>query len=738
MGITRRKGIQASRHPGYRVVHVDTEGGPFVAGGNGMYINTLMANQAKKSSYHNKRIALVVPAYHPIRQSFPKENKEKIIFSADIYTPEGKKEAVEITAWKESKDNTDYFYLEPDKNHKDYFMTRADDQGKIFGIRTIPVELTPIQNENKELIKKLEKQFFHEKDHVFYKTRKKILQGTFAAIKKDDLNRYIESRVALQTAYDKLQTVFEGRTNEISLYMRNAHYHEISGAFIDHLLEAHSIDVLHTHDYGNTARYISKKVAKVNTFHSDPGQGVLPYYIQEKLGVDATQRGDGLVNHHMVYAVSEPYAQWLEKPQYSNSHYTGPMAVRGRTACVTSIADTSLHGLHKMQAQIFGYCSDEEFKRMEVYQKKQLAKNILADKLKELNPNFDFDPAKKTLLFLSRISPAKGSDFIEDAIQFADKNNCNVIICGFHGFEGSEKLIKELRQTYPGVPIIIGKEDQAKLGCLHRAASDIGVGVSLEEAFGLSYSECLLYGSMCVISDVGGSRNAVLNKNLCGVVFPLFKGRHERYTQLQKSLCDIKNNLQEIEEQNLSREAVGSLKEKKAEIEHEIYRYFILDMPKIKKELAKRRNDLITYLSLLNERIGSDPLYDTLGDLEEISRLEKDLQEIDNRVNDVNKLDKLRTAEALVEGLEKALKIISAAPEMANYIYDTAQKAFSPKTWTENIEAIYGFAETMHQSSQILCSEDFKQSLFIKSKQHCEKEVSIKAAIEPCSYLPRI
>lgn len=528
-------------------------------------------------------------------------------------------------------------------------------------------------------------------------------------------------------AYAKLQTVFEGKTNEISLYMRNAHYHEISGAFIEYLLETHAIDLIHTHDYGNTAKYISKKIAKVNTFHSDPGQGILPYYIQEKSGVDATQRGEGLVNHHIVYAVSKPYAQWLEKPQYSNSHYTGVMAARGRTACVTSIAATSLHGLHKMQAQIASYCSDEKFKMMEVYEKKRLAKKILADKLKELNPNFDFDPTKKTLLFLSRISPAKGSDFIEDVIQFAEKNNCNVIICGFHGFEGSEELIEGLRQTYPRVPIIIGKEDQAKLGCLHRAASDIGVGVSLEEAFGLSYSECLLYGSMCVISDVGGSRNAVLNKNLCGVAFPLFKGKHERYTQLQKSLCDIKNDLQEIEEHNLSREAVASLKERKTEIEYEIYRYFILHMPEVKRELAERRNDLIKYLTLLNERIASDPSYNSLNDLAEISRLEKDLQEVNNRINDVNKLDKPRTTEALVAGLEKALKIISAAPEMANYIYDTAQEAFSQKTWTENIETIYRSAEAMHKSAQILCSENFKQSLFIKSKQLCEKESGLQA-----------
>ena len=140
MGITKDR-----RACAYRVVHVDTEGGPFVAGGNGTYINTLMTNQAKKSSYHNKRIALVVPAYHPIGQPFLEENKEKLIFSADIYTLEGKKEVVELTAWKESKGNIDYFYLEPDKNHKDYFMTQADEQGKIFGIRTIPMEFTPIQ-----------------------------------------------------------------------------------------------------------------------------------------------------------------------------------------------------------------------------------------------------------------------------------------------------------------------------------------------------------------------------------------------------------------------------------------------------------------------------------------------------------------------------------------------------------------------------------------------------------------
>lgn len=696
----------------YRVIHIDTEGGQFVAGGNGTYINTLMANQAKKLHHRAKKIALVLPAYYPIGQAFNGTNKEKIVFSADIYTLAGRKETVELIAWKESKANIDYFYLESDKNHPYYFANQTDAQGESSGIRTIPTEFTPQLNANKALIKTLENQFFHTKEHPFYKLRKNLLAKNFALIETEILIDYIQARIALQTAHDTLQNIFEGKINEISLYMRNAHFHEISGAFIDHLLKSHTIEVIHTHDYGNTAKHISKKIAKVNTFHSDPGQGILPYYIKETLGIDATQRGDAMVNHQMIYAVSKPYAQWLEKPQYSNSHYTEAMAVRGRVACVTSIADTSLHGLHKMQAHIAGYCSEEQFKAMEVHEKKQLAKKILADKLQQLNPNFDFDPSKKTLLFLSRISPAKGSNFINDVIQFAQKNHCNVIICGYHGFEGSEKLIDNLRQSYPSVPIIIGKEEQAKLGCLHRAASDIGVGVSLEEAFGLSYSECLCYGSMCVISDVGGSRSAVLNHNICGVAFPLFKGKHERYMQLQQKLCELKNDLQE---QNLDMHTIEHLKKQQEEIESEIDRCFILHMPEIKKEAAEKRNALISHLKLALEQIRKHPNANILEDLPPIAQLEKNLQDVEDRISHVSKLDKPRTTEALMSGLEKALKIVSAAPEIANYIFDTAQTAFSQKAWTENIEAIYHSAEAMHHASQILCSDGFKHGLFAKA-----------------------
>jgi hypothetical protein len=53
----------------YKTVHVDTEGGDFVAGGNGIYINTLIAAQASQLGNGDK-IALITPAYTPDGKTF--------------------------------------------------------------------------------------------------------------------------------------------------------------------------------------------------------------------------------------------------------------------------------------------------------------------------------------------------------------------------------------------------------------------------------------------------------------------------------------------------------------------------------------------------------------------------------------------------------------------------------------------------------------------------------------------
>jgi glycogen synthase len=252
---------------------------------------------------------------------------------------------------------------------------------------------------------------------------------------------------------------------------------------IDHFrAKGIAIDVVHTHDYGNTMQHVqSKGIASVNTFHSEPGRGLLPYYLEDKLGEDVTQRGNGMVTHHVMYTVSPEYEQWLTSRRNPNSQYSIPMHSRGRVTHVTSIPNKNAHGFHTIVPYLGGYCSEEHFLQMSVGEKKKLAKQILADKIMALDKGYHFDPDKRTLLFIGRVSKQKGSEFLEDIIKAAETLNCNVVICGYlqqqdHEFSGD--LIERLKREYPWVPFFIGKDEQSYIGNLHRASSDIGVSMS--------------------------------------------------------------------------------------------------------------------------------------------------------------------------------------------------------------------------------------------------------------------
>ena len=528
----------------YKTVHVDTEGGDFVAGGNGIYINNLILAQIKKLS-DKEKIALITPAYTPDGKAFDLAGYKPFSFIANIYDRNGLKKKVRVNYWlKSTSENVHFYAIEPDENHKDFFTTAVTEQGTIKEIRTIPDRMQFEQNTLKTKIKTCVEKIKSLSEEI---SGEDITSAKLPEL----IYNFQQMKSELYNAEKRQKEICGGyNTEECSLFSRNAHFHELSAALIDYLQDQGiTISVVHTHDYGNTMQYVkSKNMATVNTFHSEPGRGFLPWYLHKKSGKRVAQRGIGMVSHHILYTVSPEYEEWLINGRSPNAKYSISMYQDGRVTYVTSIPDKDLHGFHAIVPFLEGYCSENDFLQMSVRQKKELARQILSDKIKVFNKEYHFDPSKKTLLFLGRILKSKGSEFLKDIIELAEALDCNVLICGYltqYDYEFSEQLVEKLKTQYPWVPFFIGRDEQSFLGSLHRAAADINVCMSFNESFGLAYSEALCYGSHCVISDVGGSRSAVLNNPECATMVPLYWGNDIKYLRLQEKIFNLKNKLLE-------------------------------------------------------------------------------------------------------------------------------------------------------------------------------------------------
>lgn len=676
-------------------MHVDTEGGDFVAGGNGTYINNLLKCQGDELSIKGDcdKVALVTPAYTPDGGNFcNNRGYHPFNFLTQIYNLDGKLESVDVRYWKkELSDKIDLYAIGPDLNHNCFFITKADPSGNIEQIRSIPERFMKEQSRlNARLI---------ELSDILYAYEKNLSEHP-KCITKDEVSHYQLLKQEQATKKQRLLGIFQAEsTTEISLYSRNAHFHELAGKFIEYIVTSDkaTIEVIHSHDYGNVMQHIrTLNIPSVNTFHSEPGKGLVPYYIRDQLGADATQRGNGLVLHHMVYTVSVEYQGWLSNPRNPNSHYTIPMDARGRITHVPSIPNKALHNFDSIIPYLGETCSAEKFKQLSVPEKKKLAKFLLSKKIKTINPEYYFDPEKTTILFLSRISRAKGSEFIEDVIKSAKELNANILICGYleqHDPKFSHDLVKDLKIKYPKVPFFIGKEQQAKIGNLHRAASDIGVGMSFEESFGLSYSECLCYGCHCVVTDVGGTRSAILNDPTCATVMPLYRGADVDLLNLQSNKFTLANLR---DDENLR--AAGNPSKYQEELECVDRQY--------NDQLLQRTQELRTQSEQLNERIiTASPSKDSV----ELRELACKQYLANYKLDCLLGVNYVKTREIFRTSMRKACyRVECSSPSISSEIHQKAQEKFSESTWVERINLVYRDAREMCSAKQRLTNAFFQ------------------------------
>lgn len=148
------------------------------------------------------------------------------------------------------------------------------------------------------------------------------------------------------------------------------------------------------------------------------------------------------------------------------------------------------------------------------------------------------------VLWLGRFEWNKGVGFLPDILRAACAGNCILVISGYSTNDVTLKLFKKVQKELNRVsarlhcPYISFHDRKSQLlnNQLVRAAADIVVISSQNEAFGLVAVESLAYGAIPVVSAVGGLRETINpfvaypthpENNWTGFEFPLFAGNSQ-------------------------------------------------------------------------------------------------------------------------------------------------------------------------------------------------------------------
>jgi len=135
-----------------------------------------------------------------------------------------------------------------------------------------------------------------------------------------------------------------------------------------------------------------------------------------------------------------------------------------------------------------------------------------------------------SVLWLGRFEINKGIEYLPDIYATACEFGCYSIVAGYSTSSKQNKLLKNaLKRTalHKHCPIFIikDKKQQDMYGHLIRSAADVVVVPSSAEAYGLVAAEALAYGSIPVVSKVGGLQEVVRpypESNWTGFTFEYF------------------------------------------------------------------------------------------------------------------------------------------------------------------------------------------------------------------------
>eukprot|EP00698_Gefionella_okellyi_P013867 TRINITY_DN3832_c0_g1_i1.p1 TRINITY_DN3832_c0_g1~~TRINITY_DN3832_c0_g1_i1.p1 ORF type:complete len:725 (-),score=151.41 TRINITY_DN3832_c0_g1_i1:440-2614(-) len=117
------------------------------------------------------------------------------------------------------------------------------------------------------------------------------------------------------------------------------------------------------------------------------------------------------------------------------------------------------------------------------------------------------------VLFVGRFEQNKGLYFLPAVAEASCASGFHFAMMGRHTSVESRSIINKMRakaiEQHCSITIVDTQEEQDEYGKLLRAAADFTFVPSLREAFGLVAAEALAYGSIPIVSNVGGLRDIV-------------------------------------------------------------------------------------------------------------------------------------------------------------------------------------------------------------------------------------
>ena len=295
-------------------------------------------------------------------------------------------------------------------------------------------------------------------------------------------------------------------------------------------------DIVHCHDWQTgmlplflreaERRYsVTLALKTVFTIHNIAYQGVFPrksYALtnlpEDLLTIDGLEYYDqmcmlkaGIVYADKVTTVSAQYAKEIQTPEFGN----GMDGVIG-----TRLDD--LHGLlNGIDTAVWNPSTDQSLPA-------RFSVDDLAGKSKcraRLIKEFNWSGTFKGPIFgmVCRFTPAKGLDLVLGAKEFFARENCRLVVLG-SGEKKYEELLKEFAAQNPGKVGLCVRHDEA-MSHLVEAGSDFFVMPSLFEPCGLNQMYSQAYGTVPLVSNVGGLVDTVTDIDAhpetgTGIMFP--------------------------------------------------------------------------------------------------------------------------------------------------------------------------------------------------------------------------
>ena len=284
-------------------------------------------------------------------------------------------------------------------------------------------------------------------------------------------------------------------------------------------------DIVHCHDWQTgllpvflreaERRYdVTLALKTVFTIHNIAYQGVFPRKSfaltnlpEDLLTIDGLEYYDqmcmlkgGIVYADLITTVSPQYAKEIQTPDFGN----GMDGVIG-----TRLAD--LHGLlNGIDTAVWNPSTDAS-----------LPARFSADDLSgkatcraKLLKEFGWSPKFKGPVFgmVCRLTPAKGLDLVLGAQDFFAQENCRLVILGA-GEKKYEDLVREFAAAHPGKVGVCVRLDEV-MSHLVEAGADYFLMPSLFEPCGLNQMYSQAYGTVPVVSNVGGLVDTVADIDL--------------------------------------------------------------------------------------------------------------------------------------------------------------------------------------------------------------------------------